>query len=189
VPFDESQCPEPISPYAITKYAGELYCRMKQRLAGSGAIVVVRPFNTFGPYQSAKAVIPELIIKCLLGQPVQTTAGEQTREFNYVSNIVDGLVLAAQHKGSIDGPVNIAAGEEVAIRDLVQKIAELSETKSKIEIGALPYRPTEIWRMYADSSRARSILGWKPQVKLADGLKRTVDWFRTYLKESGQLPR
>jgi nucleoside-diphosphate-sugar epimerase len=175
-------CPEPISPYAITKYAGELYCRMKQRVGGSTAIVVLRPFNTFGPYQSAKAVIPELIINCLRGEPIRTTRGEQTREFNYVDNIVDGLVRAAEHPGPIEGPVNLAAGEEVAIRDLVRLIAELTETRSTIEIGALPYRPTEIWRMFADRSRARELLGWNPAVSLREGLRRTVAWFREYLR-------
>jgi nucleoside-diphosphate-sugar epimerase len=181
VPFVESMCPDPISPYAITKYAGELYCRLKQRVGGSPRVVVVRPFNTFGPYQSGKAVIPELIIDCLKGHPIRTTQGEQTREFNYVGNVVDGLILAAEHPKPIEGPVNLASGEEVAIKDLVRMIADLTQTKSKIEIGALPYRPTEIWRMYADSTRAGDVLGWTPKVSLKDGLTITVDWFRKFL--------
>ncbi|MCC6231730.1 MAG: GDP-mannose 4,6-dehydratase [Verrucomicrobiales bacterium] len=181
VPFVETMTPDPISPYAITKYAGEMYCRLKQRVSGSFPIVVVRPFNVFGPYQSSKAVIPELILNCLRGIPVRTTKGEQTREFNYVSDIVDGLVKAALHQGSIEGPVNIAAGEEVRICDLVRMIAELTATKSSIEIGALPYRPTEIWRMYADATRARTVLGWAPKVSVREGLERTVTWFRDYL--------
>jgi UDP-glucose 4-epimerase len=182
VPFVETMNPEPISPYAITKYAGELYCRMKQRIAGSVPIVVVRGFNTFGPYQSAKAIIPELIINCLKGEPIRTTLGEQTREFNFVENIVDGVIKAAQHPAHIEGPINIAAAEEVRIRDVVTRIAALTHTKSSLEIGALPYRPTEIWRMYADPSRAENILGWKAQIPLDEGLKRTVNWFREYLK-------
>lgn len=182
VPFTESMCAQPISPYAITKYAGELYCHMKQRIGGEPAIAILRCFNTFGPYQSAKAVIPELIIKCLRGESVKTTKGEQTREFNYVSNIVDGLILAAACKEGFDGPVNIAAGEEVSIRDLVNKIAELTGTQAKIDIGALAYRPTEIWRMYADSARARDILGWRPEISLEEGLKLTIEWFRAYYR-------
>lgn len=185
VPFRETMCPEPISPYAITKYAGELYCRMKQRIGGGGpSIILLRPFNTFGPYQSAKAVIPELIINCLRGEPIQTTGGEQTREFNYVENIVDGLVTAAAHEGKIDDMMNLASGEEVSIRDLVGKIAKLTDSGSKIEIGALPYRPTEIWRMFADYSRARTVLGWQPKINLDEGLKRTVEWFREYYREA-----
>ncbi len=183
VPFVETMCPQPISPYAITKYAGELYCQMKQRISGLPSVIITRAFNTFGPYQSAKAVIPELILKCLRGEPVRTTKGEQTREFNYVTNVVDGLVKAALYDGKIEGPVNIAGGEEVAIRDLVHKIAELTGTSSQIECGALPYRPTEIWRMYAESKRAREILSWTPEVNLEEGLKRTVEWFGEYHRE------
>jgi UDP-glucose 4-epimerase len=185
VPFVETMNPEPISPYAITKYSGELYCRMKQRMKGGGRIVVLRPFNAYGPYQSSKAIIPELIINCLKGRPIRTTRGEQTREFNYVGNLVDGLLAAAAREGAIEGPVNLASGEEVAIRDLVKKIAALTDTKSSIEIGALEYRPTEIWRMFADSTRARTLFGWTPRVGLDEGLRRTVEWYRQYLAEGG----
>lgn len=185
VPFVETMTPQPISPYSITKYAGELYCRMKQMVGGKPSIVIVRPFNTYGPYQSTKAVIPELIINCLRGSPIRTTLGEQTREFNFVTDIVDGLIKAASADGEIEGVINIAAGEEVRIRDLVSKIAELTQTSSSIEIGALPYRPTEIWRMYADNSRSREILGWHPIVTLDEGLRITVDWFREYLTKTG----
>ncbi|MCI0673259.1 MAG: SDR family NAD(P)-dependent oxidoreductase [Myxococcaceae bacterium] len=185
VPFMETMNPEPISPYAITKYAGELYCRMKQRMKGSGRIVVLRPFNAYGPYQSSKAIIPELIINCLKGRPIRTTKGEQTREFNYVGNLVDGLLAAAEHPDRIEGSVNLASGEEVAICDLVKTIAELTGTRSSIEIGALEYRPTEIWRMFADSTRARTLFGWTPRLGLHEGLKRTVEWYRQYLAGGG----
>ncbi len=180
VPFVESMTPEPLSPYAITKYAGELYCRMKQRIGDGPSVFIVRAFNTYGPYQSAKAVIPELILDCLRGNPIRTTKGEQTREFNFVTDVVDGLISAAVHDGRIEGPVNLACGEEVAITDLVRKIADLTETASTVEIGALPYRPTEVWRMYADSNRARKLLGWAPKVGLEEGLARTIEWFRDY---------
>ena len=150
---------------------------MKQRMDSDTSIVLLRPFNTFGPYQSAKAVIPELIINCLLGNSIQTTKGEQTREFNYVENIVDGLIKAAVYPERIDGIINIAAGEEIAICDLVKKIAELTDTKSEIHIGAIPYRPNEIFRMYADSTRVRDLLGWVPEISLEQGLKRTVEWY------------
>ena len=185
VPFIESMAANPISPYAITKYAGELYCRMKQKIGKGPAVVVLRPFNAFGPYQSSKAVIPELIVKCLRGEPVLTTPGEQTREFNYVENLVDGIIKAAEYNGSIDGPVNLAAAEEVRICDLVTKIAELTGAQDRVRIGALPYRPTEIWRMYGDSNRANEILHWRPQVTLEEGLRRTVEWFREHLALSG----
>ena len=91
------------------------------------------------------------------------------------------MIMAAEHPEKIDGPMNLAGGEEVPIADLVRKIAEITETRSRVEIGALPYRPNEIWRMRGDSTRARQVLGWKPRVSLEEGLKITVDWFREQL--------
>jgi nucleoside-diphosphate-sugar epimerase len=182
VPFTETMCPDPISPYAITKYAGELFCRMRQRIGGAPSVVVVRPFNAYGPYQSAKAVIPELIVRCLRNEPVVTTTGRQTREFNYVADIVDGLVRAAACTSPVEGPVNLAAGQEVAIRDLVLLIAELTGSSSDLQIGALPHRPTEIWRMFATNDRARVLFGWEPRVPMREGLAETIDWFREYLR-------
>ena len=160
-----------MSPYAITKYAGEMYCRMKQRMGSSTAITILRPFNAFGPYQSTKAIIPELILKCLRDEPIRTTPGEQTREFNFVTNLTDGMLLAAQHPERIDGPMNVAGGEEVSICDLVHKIVDLTNSRSSVGIGALPYRPNEIWRMRGDATRARQVLGWKPALTLDEGLR------------------
>jgi nucleoside-diphosphate-sugar epimerase len=188
VPFVETMAPEPISPYSITKYAGELYCRMHHQKDRSIPVVVLRGFNAFGPYQSSKAIIPELIINCLENRPIRTTKGEQTREFCFVSNLVDGIVAASKHDAPIHGVINIAAGEEVSIRDLVLRIVAATGTKSSVEIGALPYRPTEIWRMAGDNARAREILGWQPRVRLDEGLSLTVDWFREYLKNFYSVP-
>ncbi len=187
VPFTESMEPQPLSPYAITKYAGELYCRMKQRMERSGRTVILRPFNAYGPYQSSKAIIPELILNCLRGLPIECTQGEQTREFNFVEDLVDGFLRAATRKKPVDGPVNLAAGREVAIRDLVHLIAKITGTKSELRIGALPYRPTEIWRMRGDNTRARELLGWQPKTSLEDGLRTTVEWFRAHLLQQGDL--
>lgn len=184
VPFVESMSPEPISPYAITKYAGELYCRMQRRIDGDPSVVVVRPFNTYGPYQSARAVIPELIVRCLQSEPVLTTSGRQTREFNYVADIVDGLVMAARCPTPIEGPVNLSTGHEVAICDLARLIVEMTGSSSDLQIGALPHRPTEIWRMFSTSDRAFEQFGWKPRMKLREGLAETIEWYRSYL--SGQ---
>ena len=178
VPFSESMQPNPGSPYAVTKYAAEMFCRMKQRIAPPGSIVILRPFNAFGPYQSTKAIIPELILKCLHSEPIETTPGEQSREFNFVTNLTEGMILSAQHPAPLDGPVNLAGGEEIAIRDLVRRIAGLTNSRSRVEVGVLPYRPNEIWRMRGDATRARQELGWKPRVSLDDGLRVTVDWFR-----------
>jgi UDP-glucose 4-epimerase len=180
VPFKESFVPFPISPYSIGKYAGELYSRMKHHETKK-SIICLRPFNAFGPYQSDRAVLPELIIKCLLGRPIETTEGIQTREFNYVSNLVDAFVAAGESDVIPDGPINIGSNNPIAIRDLVRKIHKLSNSNSKLYIGKLPNRPTEIWEMCSDYSQANDVLDWSPKVGFEEGLGLTIDWFRKYV--------
>jgi UDP-glucose 4-epimerase len=189
VPFVETMQPRPISPYAITKYAGELYCRMKQQMKSGSEVVILRPFNAFGPYQSSKAIIPELILNCLRGVPIECTKGEQTREFNFVEDLVEGMIAGATSASPADGPVNLASGQEVSIRDLVQLIAKITCSKSELRIGVLPYRPTEIWRMRGANERAQQLLGWRPKTSLEEGLRRTVEWFEAFLSQNGRGER
>lgn len=184
VPFTEDLCPRPISPYAIGKYAGELYCRMKLKLGGR-RIVVLRPFNAFGPYQSPRAVVAELVLTCLSGRPICTTKGRQTRDFNFVENLVNGFVLAAECEEAIGQVINLGSGNEISIYDLVHKVHAATESQSELHIGELEYRPTEIWRMVADHTRARQLLGWTPHIDFEEGLRRTVSWYRAFLAEYG----
>jgi len=181
VPFAEGLTPNPISPYAVGKYGGELYCRMKSERSDR-RIVSVRPFNAFGPYQSPRAVIAEMILKCLAGEPVYSTEGRQTRDFNFVENLVDGFLLAAVNEATIGEVINVGSGEEISIRDLITKIHAMTGEKSELHIGALENRPTEIWRMYADRSRAKEILGWEPKVSFEEGLHRTISWYERFLE-------
>ena len=180
VPFCECATPSPISPYSVGKYAGELYARMKRRET-SQPIVCLRPFNVFGPYQSDRAVIPELIIKSLRNVPIETTEGRQTREFNYVDNIVDAFVAVAKVMPLPDKVINIGSGNDIAICDLAKKIHALSGSRSELRIGSLPQRPTEIWKMYADAALAKDVLKWEPKVSFEEGLKRTIEWYKKYL--------
>jgi nucleoside-diphosphate-sugar epimerase len=182
VPFREQATPFPLSPYAVGKYSGELYARLKQRSLGR-PIVVLRPFNAFGPYQSARAVIAELIIKCLRGEDVVTTEGKQTRDFNFVENLIDGFVLAATRPEAVGEVINVGSGIDTPIREVVERIHRLTGSQSRLRIGEWPYRPGEIWQMRADSEKAARLLGWSPRVDLETGLKRTIDWYRSYLRE------
>ena len=180
VPFKEDALPFPISPYAIGKYSGELYARMKWHVFKK-PITILRPFNAFGPYQSAIAIIPELIIKCLKGEDINTTPGQQTRNFNYIDNLIEGFKLATINEESIGEIINLGTDHEISIADLAHSIHKLSRSKSKLNIGKLSYRPTEIWRMAADSHKAHSLLGWKSQVSLEKGLVTTIEWYKKYL--------
>lgn len=181
IPFVEHMYPHPNSPYSVGKYAGELYSLMKQRQSNN-PIVVIRPFNAFGPYQSTRAVIPELIDKCLRGVPIMTTEGKQTREFNFVTDLAEGIVLAALSDKVIGEIINLGTGKDIAIRDVANLIYKKTGSKSELRIGALPTRPNEIWKMSSDSTKAKEILGWEPKVSFEEGLDVTIEWFRNYLK-------
>ncbi|MAG47187.1 hypothetical protein CL617_01155 [archaeon] len=192
VPFREDATPKPISPYGITKYSGELYARMKYH-QDKYPVVVLRPFNNFGPYQSEAAIIPEIIINCLLGREIKSTEGKQTREFNFVENIIDGFILAAEKDEAVGKIINLGATEEISIKDLILKIHQLTNSISKLSIGSSEYRPTEIWRMFCDNKIAKKTLGWEPKILFEEGLKKTIEWYKNYInlyynKDSG-LPR
>lgn len=182
VPFSEAMCPRPISPYAVGKYGGELYCRMKMERSDR-RIVVIRPFNAYGPYQSPRAVIAEMILTCLAGKPVRSTEGKQTRDFNYVENLVDGFIMAGEREEAVGQIVNVGSGTEISIRDLILEIHRQTGQKSELHIGALEYRPTEIWRMVAANSRAKAVLGWEPRVDFKEGMRRTISWYRAFLDQ------
>ena len=177
VPFREDGPVRPISPYAISKYAGELFCRAMQS-GRDWPIVMIRPFNSYGPRQSPDRVIPEIILKALRKDRLLMTSGTQTREFNYVDDLATGFVRAALVDG-IEGEVlNLGGGEEIAMRDLATKILHMMGDPIEAEIGALEGRPTEIWEMRSDSSKARDLLGLPPPTDLTSGLEQTIDWYR-----------
>lgn len=179
VPFSEDMAPFPISPYSVGKYMGELYVRMKSHVYEK-PIVILRPFNAFGPFQSPRAIIAEIIIKCLKGEDVITTGGIQTREFNYVENLVDGFILSGIKKEAIGETINMGTGREISIRLLVEKIHKLTASRSRLYIGKIAYRPTEIWRMAAKNKKAKKVLGWEPKVSFEEGLLKTIEWYRKF---------
>ena len=178
-PFSEDMTPFPVSPYAVGKYSGELYARM-QRHVFNKPIVVLRPFNAFGPYQSPRAIIAELIIKCLKGEDIVTTKGVQTRDFNYVENLVNGFILAGQNDRALGEIINLGSGREISISTLVKEVHKLTDSKSRLYIGKLPYRPTEIWRMAADNRKAKKILKWESFIDFKEGLSDTIRWYRKF---------
>ena len=184
VPFREDGPVHPISPYSVSKQAAEQYCQLFSE-ARSWPIVRVRPFNAYGPAQSPDRIIPEIIARALQGRPIRMTKGMQTREFNYVDDLADGFVRLLTTPG-IDGELfNLGCGEEVSMRDLATRILALLGNPVEVDFGALPERPTEIPRMYADSAKARRVLGWQPRTSLEEGLTRTIDWFRRELAGGG----
>lgn len=184
VPFHEDDQVHPISPYSVAKHSGEEFCRMLHQGLG-WPVVVVRPFNAYGPWQSPDRVIPEVIVRALRGQELRMTAGAQTREFNYVEDLAAGFLRLGTVPG-IEGQVlNLGCGEEISMRELATRILSLMGDPITPQFGALPERPTDIPRMYCDNNRARQLLGWQPAHSLDEGLRRTIAWYRAELERPG----
>jgi len=183
IPFNISEMPNPMSPYAIGKYSSELYSILKNKIEKRN-LICLRPFNTFGPFQSEKAIIPEIIIKCLMGKPVFTTPGEQTREFNYVDNIIEAMLLTSSKLKNFDRPINIGSNKPIKIKNLVKKIHLLTNSKSKLQIGKINYRPNEIWKMQADNKFVINKIKWKPNVSFQQGLKISINWYRRFIQNN-----
>jgi nucleoside-diphosphate-sugar epimerase len=184
VPFREDARVNPISPYSVSKYAGERYCRMFHQSYG-WPIVMLRPFNAYGPGQTPDRVIPEIIVRALRREELKMTMGHQTREFNFVDDIAEGFVVAATAEGAEGQVLNLGCGEEVSMRQMAQTILDLMGNPVEAQFGALPERPTEIHRMFSDSTKAREVLGWSPRHSLADGLQKTIAWYTEQLADEG----
>ena len=177
VPFSEDMPVAPSSPYSASKASSEMFCRVYQEAYGF-PIVFLRPFNVYGEGQSPSMLIPEIIHSCLKKEDIKLTEGMQTREWNYVSDIVSAMILASQRKSAVGRIINIGSGEEHTIREIVLLILNLMGDPIKPLFGALPYRENEIWRMFCDNSLAKELLGWKPKYSLDEGLKRTIVWYK-----------
>ena len=186
VPFLETDQPHPISPYSVSKYAAEEYCRLFAE-AHQWPIVRVRPFNAYGPAQSPDRVIPEIITRALRGERLRMTQARQTREFNYVEDLAAGFMQLATAP-DIDGELfNLGCGVDVSMRHVATTILELMGNPVEAEFGALPDRPTEIWEMRCDASKARDRIGYTAHTSLEEGLARTIEWYREELS-AGRTP-
>lgn len=176
-PFKEADLPHPVSPYSASKVAGTFYCQM---LYGSFGVPVVtlRPFLTYGPRQSTDLFIPSLIKSALQGKDFEMTKGDQTREFNYVTDIVDAFIKAASTPKAIGKIINIGCGKDYKIKDVARKIVTMTGRRMRLKIGSLSYREGEVKRFYCDNNVAKNILGWSPKVGLDEGLRRTIEWYK-----------
>ena len=182
MPLREDQPANPISPYAASKLADELFCGLFSRSFGLET-VAVRYFNVFGPRQSLEneyaVVIPKFIV-CLLRKesPPVYGDGKQSRDFTYVDNVVEGTIQASQTSGVSGEVFNIALGEEHSVLDLLAQINAILGLS--VPPAFKPPRPGDVLRTLADPSKAKRRLGWEGRVKFAEGLRRTVEWFRAH---------
>jgi NAD dependent epimerase/dehydratase len=179
VPIDEKHPLQGQSPYSASKIGADKMAEAFHRSFGL-PVVTLRPFNTFGPRQSSRAVIPTIISQCLTGNTVRLGSLEPTRDFTYVTDSVEGYLSAADADDAVGTTINLGSGREVSIGDLARLIIGMTGGSASIESHGERTRPeeSEVERLLADASLARSRLGWFPRVTLDDGLSRTIEWIR-----------
>ena len=183
VPISEEHPLQGQSPYSASKIGADKLAEAFH-LSFEVPVVTVRPFNTFGPRQSARAVIPAIITQCLAGKKsIRLGNLTPTRDLNYVGNTVDGFIAAAVAPDAPGQTFNLGSGREISIGDLAHLISSLVGVEIEIETDDQRVRPSgsEVERLLADASKARDVLGWSPQVTLEDGLQRTIDWLRNHM--------
>ena len=175
----QGQSPYSASKIGADKLAESFYC------AYDLPVITVRPFNTYGPAQSARAVIPTIITQALTREVIHLGNLDSTRDFTYVDDTVDGFLRAAQSSTGLGEVFNLGTGQEIRIGDLAQKIIAMVGRDVKIDTEQQRLRPekSEVMRLISDNSRAREVLGWAPQISLDEGLKRTIHWISENLTQ------
>lgn len=184
LPKIETMLPEPLSPYAIGKITGEYYARIFAALYGL-KVVCLRCFNIFGPKQDPNSqyasVIPRFLKLMLRGeQPVIFGDGKQTRDFVFIQDVIEAILLAVEKEVSASWPINIGSGREVDLLQLVEVINKVLSQNIQPKFSAP--RPGDIIRSFSDISRAKEMLGWQPKTSLEEGMRATKEWYGQGLK-------
>lgn len=179
VPISEAHPLQGQSPYSASKIGADKLAESYFR-SFELPVVTVRPFNTYGPRQSARAVLPTIITQCLAGKTVRLGSLTPTRDLNFVSDTAAGFMACAAHPDAVGRTLNIGSGREISVGDLAQLTASLIGADVRIECEDQRLRPpgSEVERLLADNRLAAEVVGWKPAVSLETGLQRTIDWFR-----------
>ena len=180
VPIDEKHPLKGQSPYSASKIGGDMIAESFYCSFGT-PVAIIRPFNTYGPRQSARAVIPTIISQILSGkEEIELGALTPTRDLNFVKDTVDGFIKIAESDKSLGEVINIGTGEEISIGDLAHKIIKLIGRDVTVKCDEQRFRPkkSEVDRLCADNKKAFHLTGWKPKYTLEQGLKETIEWFR-----------
>ncbi len=176
--IDELHPLNPTSPYAASKAAADRYCYSYWKTYGL-PIAIIRPFNTYGPRHTYD-VIPKFILLALHNKELTIYgSGEQSRDFTYVSDTVEGFLLMGSRKEAIGKAVNFGNGRDYTINETTELIKRLSDSSSKIV--HIEKRAAEVNRLICDYSLAHKLFGWEPKVGLEEGLRRNIEWERQRL--------
>ncbi len=178
VPIDESHPLQPQSPYSASKIGGDMTA-LSFHHSFDLPVAVVRPFNTYGPRQSTRAIIATVLAQLFSGSDeIRIGATSPTRDFNFVTDTARGFLAVAECDQALGNVVNIGSGREISIGDLVELLIRISGKEARVVSDAERLRPagSEVERLLCDNTRAREWAGWKPEVDLEEGLRRTAGW-------------
>jgi UDP-glucose 4-epimerase len=181
VPMPENHPTEPTTVYGASKLVGEFYTKAFTRTHGMDTIII-RPFNSYGPreyFEGVKGeVIPKFAVRIMHGkQPLIFGDGEQTRDFTYVVETARGMIQAADCDDLVGEVVNLAYGQEVSVKQIAESL--LTHFKSDLQVKYCEGRPGEIYRLYADISKAKKLFNFNPQINIDTGIKMYLDWLKT----------
>jgi NAD dependent epimerase/dehydratase len=179
VPIDEKHPLQPQSPYSASKIAADAMA-MSFYNAFDLPLTIARPFNTYGPRQSARAVIPTIIAQIASGKAqIQLGDVSPTRDFNYVEDTCRGFIALAESEQSVGETVNIGSNSEISVRDTLELIKKLMGSDVEFLVDEQRLRPekSEVNRLWCDNSKIKVLTGFSPQVSLQEGLRRTIAWF------------
>ncbi len=189
VPIAETHPLQPQSPYSASKIGADMMA-LSFWHAFELPVSVVRPFNCYGPRQSARAVIPTILGQLHAGvTELKLGATTPTRDFTFVTDTAAGFLAVAQAQKSLGEVINIGSGQEISVGDLARLLIEVSGKDARVVTDTERIRPSgsEVERLLADNTKARELSGWTPQVSLRDGLQRTSDWIRENLNVATAL--
>ena len=180
IPIDEKHPLSPQSPYAASKIAADKFAEAYYR-SYNLPVTILRPFNTYGPRQSLRAIIPTIITQIFEGRRVLVGNVEPRRDFTFVSDTVNGFIQLAKKDGVEGQTFNLGVGKDISIRELIILISRLIGVEPEIEISRMRVRgnQTEVMQLLSDNSRASKILEWQPKYSLEKGLELTIDWLQT----------
>jgi len=173
-PFHENQIPKPVSPYSLTKMSAEFlietFCNQHNKKYTN-----LRVFNFFGKNMPESFFIPQMINSLKRSEDFMMTKGEQVRDFLYIDDVIDALLLTATNTNSYGETMNVCSGKGTQLSQLAKAVNTTMRSKAKIVLGAIPYRDNEVWEMIGDQSKIKRITGFEPKTSIEKGIEIVIN--------------